>query len=133
MKLLKILLFLSLAGAVWGQDCPMNSHWEDCGSLCSPTCSDPSPDLDDCMMVCVTGCLCDDGYISLEPINIFGGVTECVLIEDCPITVTDYDGNVYGTVLIGDQLWMAENLKTTHYNNGYAIPNITDNGNWNGL
>jgi len=36
-------------------------------------------------------------------------------------TVTDIDGNVYETVVIGDQLWMAENLKATHYRNGDAL------------
>jgi len=45
-------------------------------------------------------------------------------------TVTDYDGNTYQTVMIGTQEWMAENLKVTHYRNGDAIPNITDNGQW---
>jgi uncharacterized protein (TIGR02145 family) len=36
-------------------------------------------------------------------------------------TVTDIDGNVYNTVRIGNQVWMKENLKTTHYRNGDSI------------
>jgi uncharacterized protein (TIGR02145 family) len=48
-------------------------------------------------------------------------------------TVTDIDGNVYPTVRIGNQWWMAENLKVTHYRNGDAIPNVTDNSEWTGL
>jgi uncharacterized protein (TIGR02145 family) len=47
--------------------------------------------------------------------------------------VTDNDGNVYRTVLIGKYMWMAENLKTTSYNNGIKIPNITDSIAWRGL
>ena len=33
-------------------------------------------------------------------------------------TLTDYDGNIYNTVQIGNQCWMKENLRTTHYANG---------------
>ena len=51
----------------------------------------------------------------------------------CPPTVTDFDGNSYNTVLIGDQCWMKENLKVTHYPNGDAIPYITDNSAWGAL
>jgi len=45
-------------------------------------------------------------------------------------TVTDYDGNVYDTLMIGSQVWLKENLKTTHYNNGVLIPNVTENTAW---
>jgi uncharacterized protein (TIGR02145 family) len=47
--------------------------------------------------------------------------------------VTDIDGNTYRTVKIGDQWWMAENLKATHYQNGDTIPNVTNSAAWEGL
>jgi uncharacterized protein (TIGR02145 family) len=53
--------------------------------------------------------------------------------ENVLITVTDRDGNTYKTVKIGNQWWMAENLKVTHYQNGDPIPNITNNKDWSNL
>lgn len=48
-------------------------------------------------------------------------------------TVTDIDGNVYNTITLGTQVWMVENLKTTHYRDGTLIPNVTDNTTWGTL
>ena len=40
--------------------------------------------------------------------------------------VVDYDGNTYNAVVIGKQVWMQSNLRTTHYDDGTAIPLETE-------
>jgi uncharacterized protein (TIGR02145 family) len=50
-----------------------------------------------------------------------------------PSMCIDYDGNAYPTFTIGTQTWMGENLRVTHYRNGEAIPNVTNNAAWAAL
>jgi len=44
--------------------------------------------------------------------------------------VTDIDGNTYATVTIGEQIWMAENLRTSRFNNGREITHIESRRKW---
>ena len=56
-----------------------------------------------------------------------------VELEGIIYGVTDIDGNFYKGIKIGNQIWMAEDLRVTHYPNGDPIPNITDNTDWENL
>ncbi|HNW58703.1 MAG TPA: fibrobacter succinogenes major paralogous domain-containing protein [bacterium] len=44
--------------------------------------------------------------------------------------VSDVDGNYYSTVWIGEQQWMQENLRVTHYRNGDPVVRISDSTHW---
>ncbi len=43
---------------------------------------------------------------------------------------TDGDGNTYDTIVLGTQVWLTENLKTTKYNDGYPIPLAEESDSW---
>ena len=47
--------------------------------------------------------------------------------------VSDYDGNLYHLVTIGNQTFLRENLKATHFLNGDPIPNVKDDQDWYNL
>jgi len=65
------------------------------------------------------------------PANLLNGKTTAIFNPRLKYgSVTDVDGNVYKTIKIGNQTWMAENLRTTRYRNGDAIPNVTDTTEW---
>jgi len=48
-------------------------------------------------------------------------------------TVIDNGGNVYHTVIIGSQVWMVQNLKTTKFNDGSSISQVTVDTIWGNM
>lgn len=53
--------------------------------------------------------------------------------DTVPTTVTDIEGNTYKVISIGDQYWMAENLKTTRFRDGSQIPLVQADTQWSNL
>jgi len=72
----------------------------------------------------------DGLYLKNKDIATKSFFTVPITVSSVNPTVTDIDGNIYHTIVIGTQRWIVENLKVTHYSDGTAIPNITNNVAW---
>jgi uncharacterized protein (TIGR02145 family) len=73
--------------------------------------------------------------IRISSCTILPGIIASLIIscgkkDQPPDPVTDFEGNIYRTERIGDQVWMAENLKSTTFSDGTEIPVVTDATSW---
>ena len=72
-------------------------------------------------------------YWKVRAKNSVGNYGEWSNVSSFQIVMTDIDGNVYQTIIIGTQVWMAENLKVSHYRNGDNIPTGHSSSYWSNL
>lgn len=71
--------------------------------------------------------------ISVNILLVLNCSKNAVTPESNISTMIDVEGNVYQTVKIGNQEWMAENLRTTKFNDSSEIPFVTDSSEWGNL
>jgi uncharacterized protein (TIGR02145 family) len=50
--------------------------------------------------------------------------------DTLPLIITDIENNIYGTIKIGNQIWMASNLKVTRWPDGTLIPRVEEQADW---
>jgi uncharacterized protein (TIGR02145 family) len=77
------------------------------------------------------------GLSAANPVPPVGLPHTCGLeeVHNADVTygsVTDYDGNVYKTIMVNGREWMAENLNVGHFQNGDQIFIVEDDGGWAG-
>jgi len=104
------------------------------GSTISPSSGSITGNTDTNISASLTGLTQNTTYhFRIKAENSLGVSSGADITFTTPATMTDYDGNIYESVIIGTQTWLAGNLKTTKLNDGTAIPNIIDDGEWYNL
>jgi uncharacterized protein (TIGR02145 family) len=68
--------------------------------------------------------------IALTALVLVSVMAGCRKTDSTISPVSDIDGNSYRTIRIGDQIWMAENLKTSKFADGEVIPEVRDSADW---
>ncbi|KFM75510.1 Tissue factor pathway inhibitor, partial [Stegodyphus mimosarum] len=75
---MKVFILLSIiALAIADLTCPKNQHYETCGSACPLTCKNYKNPPKVCVLMCVSGCFCDKGYLKTDD-------DQCVKPDECP-------------------------------------------------
>jgi len=75
----------------------------------------------------------DDGTISEWSLPKDYGLSIRCICDTSASTITDADGNIYDTIVIGTQRWLAQDLRTSKYNNSTSITNVSDASTWANL
>jgi uncharacterized protein (TIGR02145 family) len=82
----------------------------------------------------VKGLMPDSNYhYRIKAENIAGTTYGNDMTFRTPGVLEDFSGNIYKTIYIGKQVWMAENLRTTKFNDGTSIPLVTSEKAWSRL
>jgi uncharacterized protein (TIGR02145 family) len=57
-------------------------------------------------------------------------IVSSIVLSSCKTNIKDIDGNEYGSVSIGEQTWMSQNLNVSHFLNGDSVPEVKSSDEW---
>ena len=80
-------------------------------------------------------CAYNNSNAAVSAVSKFTGSSVRLIKDDStdPGTMTDPDGNIYTTVKIGSQVWIAQDYRSTKKGNGVSVPIVADQSAWNAL
>lgn len=84
-------------------------------------------------VIAPSGILYASGETYAAGVKLQAELSDDSLAAERIFNLTDSDWNSYSVVKIGNQYWMAENLRTTKFNDGTRIPGISDYNAWSSL